>query len=41
MMMEVTLPAEETAEGVEQSLRAVRSEQGVDLTIRPLEQDVL
>jgi glycine cleavage system transcriptional repressor len=41
MMMEVTLPAEQTAESVEQSLRAVREEQGVDLTIRPLEQDVL
>jgi glycine cleavage system transcriptional repressor len=41
MMMEVTLPAEQTAEAVEQSLRAVREEQGVDLTIRPLEQDVL
>jgi glycine cleavage system transcriptional repressor len=41
MMMEVTLPAEQTADSVEQSLRAVRSEQGVDLTIRPLEQDVL
>jgi glycine cleavage system transcriptional repressor len=41
MMMEVTLPAEQTAESVEQSLHAVREEQGVDLTIRPLEQDVL
>jgi glycine cleavage system transcriptional repressor len=41
MMMEVALPAEQTAESVEQSLRAVREEQGVDLTIRPLEQDVL
>jgi len=41
MMMEVTLPAEQSAEAVEQSLRAVREEQGVDLTIRPLEQDVL
>jgi glycine cleavage system transcriptional repressor len=41
MMMEVTLPAEQTAEAVEQSLRAVREEQGVELTIRPLEQDVL
>jgi glycine cleavage system transcriptional repressor len=41
MMMEVTLPAERSAEAVEQSLRAVREQQGVDLTIRPLEQDVL
>jgi glycine cleavage system transcriptional repressor len=41
MIMEVTLPAELSAEAVEQSLRAVREQQGVDLTIRPLEQDVL
>jgi glycine cleavage system transcriptional repressor len=41
MMMEVALPAGGDAEAVEQSLRAVREEQGVDLTIRPLEQDVL
>jgi glycine cleavage system transcriptional repressor len=41
MMMEVAIPAEVSAEAVEQSLRAVREEQGVDLTIRPLEQDVL
>jgi glycine cleavage system transcriptional repressor len=41
MMMEVALPAGLDADGVEQSLRAVREEQGVDLTIRPLEQDVL
>jgi glycine cleavage system transcriptional repressor len=41
MMMEVALPAELSVEAVEQSLRAVREEQGVDLTIRPLEQDVL
>jgi glycine cleavage system transcriptional repressor len=41
MMMEVTLPEGLSAEAVEQSLRAVREEQGVDLTIRPLEQDVL
>jgi glycine cleavage system transcriptional repressor len=41
MMMEVTLPAGLSAEMVEQSLHAVREQQGVDLTIRPLEQDVL
>jgi glycine cleavage system transcriptional repressor len=41
MMMEVTLPAGQTGDSVEQSLRAVREKQGVDLTIRPLEQDVL
>jgi len=41
MMMEVALPAGLSAEAVEQSLRAVREQQGVDLTIRPLEQDVL
>jgi predicted amino acid-binding ACT domain protein len=41
MMMEVALPAELSVEAVEQSLRDVREEQGVDLTIRPLEQDVL
>jgi glycine cleavage system transcriptional repressor len=41
MMMEVALPAGMSAASVEQSLRAVREQQGVDLTIRPLEQDVL
>lgn len=41
MMMEVALPAGVSAEAVEDSLRAVRDEQGVDLTIRALEQDVL
>jgi glycine cleavage system transcriptional repressor len=41
MMMEVALPAELSAETVEQSLRVVRAKQGVDLTISPLEQDVL
>lgn len=41
MMMEVALPAELSVDAVEQALRAVREEQGVDLTIRPLEQDVL
>ena len=41
MMMEVALPTGLSADTVEQSLRAVREEQGVDLTIRPLEQDVL
>jgi hypothetical protein len=39
--MEVALPAELSAETVEQSLRVVRAKQGVDLTISPLEQDVL
>jgi glycine cleavage system transcriptional repressor len=41
MMMEVALPEGLTVEAVEQSLAAVREQQGVDLTIRPLEQDVL
>jgi glycine cleavage system transcriptional repressor len=41
MMMEVALPAGLPVETVQQSLRVVREEQGVDLTIRPLEQDVL
>jgi glycine cleavage system transcriptional repressor len=41
MMMEVALPAGLSAEAVEQSLRAVGKAQGVDLTVRPLEQDVL
>lgn len=41
MMMEVALPAGLSAEAFEQSLHAVREQQGVDLTIRPLEQDVL
>jgi glycine cleavage system transcriptional repressor len=41
MMMEVALPPALSAEALEQSLRRVRDQQGVDLTIRPLEQDVL
>ena len=41
MMMEVALPPTVSVEEIEQSLRTVRDEQGVDLTIRPLEQDVL
>jgi glycine cleavage system transcriptional repressor len=41
MMIEVVLPDEQSVEVVEQSLRTVREQQGVDLTIRPLEQDVL
>jgi hypothetical protein len=41
MMMEVALPEGLSADAVEESLRAVQEQQGVDLTIRPLEQDVL
>jgi glycine cleavage system transcriptional repressor len=41
MMMEVTLPSGLSAEALERSLRGVGEQQGVDLTIGPLEQDVL
>jgi glycine cleavage system transcriptional repressor len=41
MMLEVGLPAGMSAEKVEQALREVRNRQGVELTIRPLEQDTL
>jgi len=41
MMMEVELPAGLTAEQLEESLDGVRREQGVEVSVRPLEQDVL
>jgi glycine cleavage system transcriptional repressor len=41
MMLEVALPAGLSAQKVEESLREVRERQGVELTIRPLEQDAL
>ncbi len=41
MMMEVSLPAGVSAEKVEQALAEVKGSQGVELTVRPLEQDVL
>ena len=41
MMMEVELPAGLTAEALEDSLADVRREQDVEVSVRPLEQDVL
>jgi glycine cleavage system transcriptional repressor len=41
MMMEVALPPKLPVEAVERSLRRVGDQQGVDVTIRALEQDVL
>jgi glycine cleavage system transcriptional repressor len=41
MIMEVALPAGLSSEAVEEFLRDVGKAEGVDLTIRPLEQDVL
>jgi glycine cleavage system transcriptional repressor len=41
MMLEVVIPAGLSAEKVEQSLQAVRESEGVEVTIRPLEQDAL
>jgi glycine cleavage system transcriptional repressor len=41
MMLEVVIPAGLSAERVEQSLQAVREREGVEVTIRPLEQDAL
>jgi glycine cleavage system transcriptional repressor len=41
MMLEIALPPGVSVEEIERSLREVRERQGVDLTIRPLEQDAL
>ena len=41
MMLEVAVPSGLSAEKVEESLRAVREREGVELTIRELEQDAL
>jgi glycine cleavage system transcriptional repressor len=41
MMLEVVIPSGLSAEKVEQSLHAVREREGVEVTIRPLEQDAL
>jgi glycine cleavage system transcriptional repressor len=41
MMMEVALPRAASLEEVEESLRAAGEREGVELTIRPLEQDAL
>ena len=41
MMMEIALPPGASVESVEKPLREVGQRQGVELTIRPLEQDVL
>ena len=41
MMLEVVVPSGLSAEKVEESLRAVREREGVELTIRELEQDAL
>jgi glycine cleavage system transcriptional repressor len=41
MMLEVVIPAGLSAEKVEQSLKEVREREGVEVTIRPLEQDAL
>jgi glycine cleavage system transcriptional repressor len=41
MMLEVVIPSGLSADKVEESLREVKDRQGVELTIRPLEQDAL
>lgn len=41
MMLEVALPEGMCADALEQALRSVGAEQGVDITIRPLESDEL
>jgi glycine cleavage system transcriptional repressor len=41
MMLEVVLPPGVSAEKIEESLREVREREGVELTIRELEQDAL
>lgn len=41
MMMEVALPPGVSVDKIEQSLGEVKDRQGVELTIRPLEQDAL
>jgi glycine cleavage system transcriptional repressor len=41
MMIEIALPQGTSVDSVEESLREVGQRQGVELTIRPLEQDVL
>ena len=41
MMLEIAPPAGLSADEVEDSLRGIRDEQGVELTVRPLEQDTL
>ena len=41
MMLEIALPAGMSADDVEHSLGAVRQQQGVEVTVRPLEQDTL
>jgi glycine cleavage system transcriptional repressor len=41
MMIEVALPAEMEIEELERALAAVGGEQSLDVTLRPLEQDVL
>jgi glycine cleavage system transcriptional repressor len=41
MLLEVVLPSGLSAPGLESALGEVRERQGVDVTIRPLEQDVL
>ena len=41
MLLEVALPAGVRVEALEESLRAAGSDQGVDVSLRPLEQDVL
>ena len=41
MMLEVVVPPGLSAEKVEESLRAVREREGVELTFRELEQDAL
>jgi glycine cleavage system transcriptional repressor len=41
MMLEIALPTSVSAEEIEQSLHDVGERQGVELTVRPLEQDAL
>jgi glycine cleavage system transcriptional repressor len=41
LMMEVALPADASAETLEQALRAVAADEGVEVTLRELEQDAL
>ena len=41
MMMEVAMPPGVSVDKIERSLSEVKDRQGVELTIRPLEQDAL